>query len=229
MTPPSAPAAHFGKRTRMHRGCYDNASGGREGSADISKKPPKKEAEHATPAGLHHGASPRHRASTPGPPRHVSLGCSARPPHQSPARPPNRCPAATAMPAGQPAASCGSTSARSRAAPAAPRLAQVVSARRAVGSSQGWEPCPQHGQGMGQHSITRPNPLNAPPLGHPGLEVLSGHGGAGQSQCCPPCSPLPATSHGARHACTEKPAHHSSSLTSVSNLPALAVPVSPQQ
>lgn len=64
VTPPRPPAERFGKRTRMHRGCYDNASGGREGSADISKKPPKKEAEHATPAGLHHGASPRHRART---------------------------------------------------------------------------------------------------------------------------------------------------------------------
>lgn len=88
---------------------------------------------------------------------------------------------------------------------------------------------PSTGRGWANIALHAQNPLNAPPLGHPGLEVLSGHGGAGQSQCCSPCSPLPATSHGARHACTEKPAHHSSSLTSVSNLPALAVPVSPQQ
>lgn len=35
--------------------------GGREGSADISKKPPKKEAEHRKPAGLHHATSPLHQ------------------------------------------------------------------------------------------------------------------------------------------------------------------------
>lgn len=39
--------------------------GGREGSADISKKPPKKEAEHRKPAGLHHATSPlRQRPGT---------------------------------------------------------------------------------------------------------------------------------------------------------------------
>lgn len=117
---------------------------------------------------------------------------------------------------------------------------KVVPARRAAGNSQGREPRPQCGQGTCQHSgITTPKPPKSPPLGHPGPELLSGHGGAERCGRCSPCWPAgraPATGRDTRARRNLPTTTSTGSTTSplpasapLPDPPALAAPVSPQQ
>lgn len=80
------------------------------------------------------------------------------------------------------------------------------------------------GDGPTQQHYT-PKPPKSTPLGNCSLDTVK----PSRASAALLAGSLLATSHGARHACTEKPAHHGSSFMLVCNLPALAVPVSLQQ
>lgn len=178
---------------QTHRDCYDNALGGREGSADISKKPPKKEAEHRKPAGLHHATSPlRQRPGT-------TSG------HHTPARParraaqPGHCIIHLLLPktSALKLQLCHWVSLGRAGSPPAPSSGMLP---LLLGWHKGSLPGGWQGAARDRNHIPLVWSEDVPMqryycsqtpksilLGHPGPELLPGHGGAERCRCCSPC------------------------------------------